>query len=95
MTCMTSAIYSLNLKYECTLRQGAELGLSGRAAEAVGAVFQALLEAALRDAAAGALEDEEDDQGSGMHSLLPQSALLWLLLFGATCCRPAYCLAAR
>ena len=37
--------------------------MSGRAHDAVGAVFQALLEAALRDAAAGAFEDEEEDEG--------------------------------
>ena len=39
--------------------------MSGRAHDAVGAVFQALLEAALRDAAAGAFEDEEEDEGKG------------------------------
>jgi len=39
--------------------------VSGRAQDAVGAVFQALLEAALRDAAAGAFEDEEEDEGKG------------------------------
>lgn len=52
-------------------RQGAGAGVAGRAAEAVGAVFQALLEAALRDAAAGAFEDEEDDQGSGINCSTP------------------------
>lgn len=40
--------------------------MSGRAHDAVGAVFQALLEAALRDAAAGAFEDEEEDEGTGI-----------------------------
>lgn len=55
-------------QFALTFRRGAELALS---AEAVGAVFQALLEAALRDAAAGAFEDEEDDQGSGMNSQHP------------------------
>ena len=32
----------------------------------MGAVFQALLEAALRDAAAGAFEDEQEDEGTGL-----------------------------
>ena len=40
--------------------------MSSRAHDAVRAVFQALLEAALRDAAAGAFEDEEEDEGSGV-----------------------------
>jgi len=44
--------------------------VSGRAHDAVGAVFQALLEAALRDAAAGAFEDEEEDEGKGDTSCL-------------------------
>lgn len=39
--------------------------MSGRVHDAVGAVFQALLQAALRDAAAGAFEDEEEDEGKG------------------------------
>ena len=34
------------------------------------AVFQGLLEAALRDAAAGAFEDEEEDEGSGVTTLV-------------------------
>ena len=41
--------------------------------EAVGRVFQGLLEAALKDAAAGAFEDEEDNEGTG-------------LIFHTTCC---------
>ncbi|KAL0051778.1 hypothetical protein WJX82_002011 [Trebouxia sp. C0006] len=45
--------------------QGSGGVVSGRAHDAVGAVFQALLEAALRDAAAGAFEDEEEDEGKG------------------------------
>ncbi|DBA87589.1 TPA: hypothetical protein ACH3X1_004612 [Trebouxia sp. C0004] len=45
--------------------QGSGGPVSGRAHAAVGAVFQALLEAALRDAAAGAFEDEEEDEGKG------------------------------
>ena len=40
--------------------------MSGRTHDAVRAVFQGLLEAALRDAAAGAFEDEEEDEGSGV-----------------------------
>jgi len=40
--------------------------VSDGANQAVGAVFQALLEAALRDAAAGAFEDEEEDEGTGL-----------------------------
>ena len=50
-------------------RRGASgQSISGRASEAIGAVFQALLEAALRDAAAGAFEDEEEDEGTGVNS---------------------------
>ena len=48
--------------------------MSGRAHDAVGAVFQALLEAALRDAAAGAFEDEEEDEGKGTTPCLISSA---------------------
>ena len=49
-------------------RRGPGHSISGSASKAIGAVFQALLEAALRDAAAGAFEDEEEDEGTGMTS---------------------------
>ena len=52
-------------RVSCDCRQGSGGVVSGRAHDAVTAVFQALLEAALRDAAAGAFEDEEEDEGSG------------------------------
>ena len=47
---------------------------SQAAVEAVGRVFHELLEAALKDAAAGAFEDEEDNEGTGMisHTVLLQ-----------------------
>lgn len=54
-------------------RRGLGPGVSGRAGEAVGGVFQALLEAALREAAAGAFEDEEEDQGTGTKAPVPLS----------------------
>ena len=74
--CLTSAIcYQchtccglLNFISETGFRRGPGQSISGRASEASGAVFQALLEAALRDAAAGAFEDEEEDEGTGMNS---------------------------
>ena len=54
------------LRVSCDYRQGSGGVVSGRAHDAVRAVFQGLLEAALRDAAAGAFEDEEEDEGSGV-----------------------------
>ena len=40
--------------------------LSGSSsAEAIGGVFQVLVDAAVRDAASGAFEDEEEDEGTG------------------------------
>ena len=58
------------------------MGVSGRAGEAIGAVFQALLEAALRDAAAGAFEDEEEDEGTGVNGNPLTGALLQALFRG-------------
>ena len=58
----------LNFVFETGARHGPGHSISGRASEAIGAVFQALLEAALRDAAAGAFEDEEEDEGTGVNS---------------------------
>ena len=49
--------------------------MSEEASTAVGAVFQGLLEAALRDAAAGAFEDEAEDEGTGVTSCVQSHAL--------------------
>ena len=57
-------LHSLSIGF----RRGPGQSVSGKASEAIGAVFQALLEAALRDAAAGAFEDEEEDEGTGVSS---------------------------
>lgn len=46
-------------------RQSSGTGASRAATQAAGSVFQGLLGAALKDAAAGAFEDEEDNEGTG------------------------------
>lgn len=58
-------------RYDCCsdavcCRRGTGHHVSEGATTAVGAVFQGLLEAALRDAAAGAFEDEAEDEGTGV-----------------------------
>ena len=42
--------------------------IGSSSAEAIGGVFQVLVEAAVRDAASGAFEDEEEDEGTGGHT---------------------------
>lgn len=42
--------------------------IGSSSAEAIGGVFQVLVEAAVRDAASGAFEDEEEDEATGGHT---------------------------
>ena len=57
----------------CVCRQIPDMRASPTAIRAVGSVFQGLLEAALKDAAAGAFEDEEDNENTGLALHAPTS----------------------